>query len=71
MTGFDWDWPQLDRDLAESSLTLRFLDEGANLVIVGAHGLGKTMLLKNIALQSGPKRPRCFVYKCCKNAGRT
>ena len=46
---FDWDWPTLDRDAVDAALKLRFLDDGANLVIVGAHGLGKTMLLKNIA----------------------
>lgn len=49
---FDWDWPQLDRDAADAALKLRFLEDGANLVIVGAHGLGKTMLLKNIAHQA-------------------
>lgn len=52
MTGFDWEWPKIDRDMTEAALKLRFLDEGANLVIVGAHGLGKTMLLKNIAHQA-------------------
>ena len=52
MADFDWDWAQLDRDAIESALKLRFLDEGANLVIVGAHGLGKTMILKNIAHQA-------------------
>jgi DNA replication protein DnaC len=53
MTDFDWDWPtELDRDLVEAALKLRFIDEGANLVIVGAHGLGKTMILKNIAHQA-------------------
>lgn len=30
-------------------MNLHFVDEGANLIIVGAHGLGKTMLLKNVA----------------------
>lgn len=49
---FDWDWPNLDRDAVDAALKLRFLEDGANLVIVGAHGLGKTMLLKNIAHQA-------------------
>lgn len=49
---FDWNWPDLDRDAVDAALKLRFLDDGANLVIVGAHGLGKTMLLKNIAHQA-------------------
>jgi DNA replication protein DnaC len=50
---FDWNWPKvIDRDLADRCLALRFLDEGANVILVGAHGLGKTMLLKNIAHQA-------------------
>ena len=47
---FDWNWPEyIDRGLVDQSLSLRFVDEGANIILVGAHGLGKTMLLKNIA----------------------
>jgi DNA replication protein DnaC len=47
---FDWNWPkELDRTLVERALKLHFVDEGANLIIAGAHGLGKTMLLKNVA----------------------
>jgi DNA replication protein DnaC len=50
---FDWNWPQqIDRELVERALTLRFIDEGANLLLVGPHGLGKTMLIKNIAHQA-------------------
>lgn len=50
---FDWDWPkELDRPRLEAALQLRFLSEGANLVLAGPHGLGKTMLLKNIAHQA-------------------
>ena len=49
MADFDWDWPKvIDRPLTERALGLDFVDEGANLIIVGAHGLGKSMLLKNI-----------------------
>jgi len=53
MCDFDWNWPRgLDRDAVERALKLRFVDEGASLIIAGAHGLGKTMLLKNIAHQA-------------------
>ena len=45
---FDWVWPKkLDRALVEELLTLRFLEEGANVVLLGPNGVGKTMLLKN------------------------
>lgn len=50
---FDWNWPeQIDRVLVERAVGLRFLDEGANILLVGPHGLGKTMLLKNIAYEA-------------------
>ena len=44
---WDWDWPTaLDRVLA-----LDFLDRVENVLLVGAQGLGKTMLAKNIVHQ--------------------
>jgi DNA replication protein DnaC len=50
MADFDWNWPaEIDRDLIERSLTLDFVREGRNLVLVGNNGLGKTMIAKNIA----------------------
>ena len=50
MADFDWNWPKkIDRDLIERALTLDFIPEGRNLIIIGANGLGKTMILKNIA----------------------
>ncbi|MCA9523791.1 MAG: IS21-like element helper ATPase IstB [Myxococcales bacterium] len=53
ITDFDWQWPkELDRARIEAAVKLSFLQEGANLVLVGPHGLGKTMLLKNIAHQA-------------------
>jgi len=50
MADFDWNWPKtVDRALIERVFNLEFVNEGANVIVVGAHGLGKTMLLKNIA----------------------
>lgn len=47
---FDWSWPEeLDRTAIERTLRGHFIDEGANVILAGAHGLGKTMILKNIA----------------------
>ncbi len=46
---FDWTWPaKIERDIVERSLTLDFLSEARNLVLVGRNGLGKTMIAKNI-----------------------
>jgi len=49
MADFDWAWPtKIDRDIVERALTLDFLQEGRNLVLVGRNGLGKTMIAQNI-----------------------
>lgn len=51
MVDFDWTWPEsIDRDLIERSLSLDFIREGRNLILIGNNGLGKTMIAKNIAL---------------------
>lgn len=50
---FDWTWPKkIDRALVEELLTLRFISEGANVVMLGPNGVGKTMLLKNLACRA-------------------
>jgi DNA replication protein DnaC len=50
---FDWNWPKkIDRPLIERALSLEFLREGRNLVLLGPNGVGKTMLSKNIADQA-------------------
>ena len=50
LADFDWDWPKkIDRPLLERALTLDFIPEGRNLILLGANGLGKTMITKNIA----------------------
>lgn len=51
----DWDWNRpdaCDRAALERILALDFLDHPENVVLVGAQGLGKTMLAKNIAHQA-------------------
>ncbi len=53
LADWDWDWPTaLDRSVLERILTLDFLTRGENVILVGAQGLGKTMLAKNIGLVS-------------------
>ena len=53
LADWDWEWPTaLDRPALERILSLDFLAHGDNVVILGAQGLGKTMLAKNIAHQA-------------------
>ena len=47
---FDWGWPgKVDRKLVDDLFSLRFIDERANIVLLGPNGVGKTMLAKNLA----------------------
>jgi DNA replication protein DnaC len=49
MADFDWAWPtKIERDIVERALTLDFLPESRNFVMVGRNGLGKTMIAQNI-----------------------
>lgn len=49
MADFDWSWPTLiERDVIERALTLDFVSEARNLVLVGRNGLGKTMIAQNL-----------------------
>jgi DNA replication protein DnaC len=49
MADFNWSWPtKIERDVIERALTLDFLPEARNLILVGTNGLGKTMIAQNI-----------------------
>jgi DNA replication protein DnaC len=53
LADFNYDWPEeLDRQLLDELMTLSFLGDAANVIIVGPNGLGKTMLAKNILHQA-------------------
>jgi len=50
---YDWNWPKkVEKDLIQRALTLEFIREGRNLVLLGSNGLGKTMIAKNVAHQA-------------------
>jgi DNA replication protein DnaC len=55
MADFEWSWPtKIERDVIERALTLDFLPEARNLVLVGRNGLGKTMIAQNICHAAVP-----------------
>jgi len=50
MADFDWSWPRaIDREAIEELFSLQFARDGHNVVIYGENGIGKTMILKNLA----------------------
>ena len=47
---FEWNWPtKIDRSTIQRALTLDFIPEARNLILMGSNGLGKTLIAKNIA----------------------
>jgi DNA replication protein DnaC len=50
---FDWTWPQrCDRAAIDALMTLEFINDAANAVLVGPNGVGKSTLARNIAHQA-------------------
>lgn len=50
---FDWSWPKSPpRAVIEELFDFGFLEEHANVVLVGPNGVGKSMIAKNLAYQA-------------------
>jgi DNA replication protein DnaC len=50
MSEFDWLWPrEIDRPAVERALALEFVNDDANVILIGPQGIAKTMIAKNIA----------------------
>ena len=53
MADFEWAWPtHIHRPTVERVLTLDFLAQRENVIVVASHGLGKTMIAKNLVHQA-------------------
>lgn len=53
LADFDWTWPtRCDRGAIEGLMSLDFIAEAANVVLVGPNGVGKSTLVKNVAHQA-------------------
>jgi DNA replication protein DnaC len=49
MSEFDWTWAdEIDRQQVEDLFTLNFMDEQANVVLIGTNGVGKSMIAQNL-----------------------
>ncbi|WP_454741352.1 IS21-like element helper ATPase IstB [Cupriavidus necator] len=50
---FDWKWPKrIDRAAVEELMSLAFLKEATNVVLIGPNGVGKSTLAQNLAHQA-------------------
>lgn len=53
MADFDWTWPEkIDHLQIEELFTFRFIEEKANVILIGPNGIGKSMIAQNLAHQA-------------------
>ena len=53
LADFDWSWPRsIDRGAVEELMTLDFVKDASNVVLVGPNGVGKSMCACNIGYQA-------------------
>jgi DNA replication protein DnaC len=71
LADFDFDaQPALDRKLVDELATLRFVEEAANLLLVGPPGVGKTMLAICLARQAVEAGYRVYYTSAADLAAR-
>lgn len=53
LCNFDWSWPKAcDREAIESLMSLEFMQDHSNIILIGPNGVGKTMIAQNLAHQA-------------------
>ena len=53
LTDFDWSWPtQCDRSVVQELMSLEFIAQASNIILVGPNGVGKSTIAQNIAHQA-------------------
>lgn len=67
LADFDWEWfKQCDRPAVDDLMTLAFLKEQNNAILVGPNGVGKTTIAKNIAHTAVLKGKRVLFVTAAK-----
>jgi DNA replication protein DnaC len=50
LADFDWEWPtQCDKPAISQLMSLDFINDATNIILVGPNGIGKSMIAQNIA----------------------
>lgn len=50
LADFDWTWPsQCDKTVINELMTLDFIKQASNVILVGSNGVGKTTIAQNLA----------------------
>ena len=53
MCDFDWTWPRkVEREIVEDLFRFEFINDAANVILIGPNGVGKTTIAKNLAHQA-------------------
>lgn len=53
MADFDYRWPKkIDREQIDDLFQLAWLEQGANVILVGPNGVGKSMIAQNLTYQA-------------------
>lgn len=53
LTDFDWSWPtQCDKGAVSDVMTLAFLNDASNVILLGPNGTGKSTIAQNITHQA-------------------
>jgi DNA replication protein DnaC len=53
LSDFDWKWPKrCERSVVEQWMELDFINGANNLIVCGPNGVGKTMIVSNVAQQA-------------------
>ncbi len=61
MDQYDWGWPKkIPRTKVESVLTLNFMSDSQNIILMGPEGVGKTMIAKNLAFKAAFNGQRSY-----------